>query len=376
MGQRSLVLAMAGMCLCTGHSLANSDTANAATSKPSAATGLTATANPGRVCYSDRQPSYLNFDLLLHNHNPDELTVTELRAMVLDPHDNVIERRIIWQQALKSLAPDRTLAAGDEGLIFNPFLFRTVHPGTAVRFEVDAAGQTSGSHTANFIVRPRECKNRYKLELPVKGRVIVYDGYDLYSHHRRTGYGKGPLANLTDNPQRFGLDLVVVDNHGRLFRGDGSRPEQWPGWGLPVHAAAAGVVAAFHDGQPDNDVKGTAGEPNKWVDRDFEKNPMTTYGNYVLIEHAPGEFTVVGHLKNGSVKVAKGQRVAAGQVIGAIGNSGASGGIHVHFERRTGYGIVGIETLPPYVSGVQVLGTRNSGDAVALDTGDVVISRP
>ena len=373
MTQRSLAWTVAGVCLWSGSALAHSDTANAGTAQTTASTGLSVRANPQRVCYNDRQPSYLNFDLQAHNRSSDELTISELRAMVLDRSGNVIERRLIWQQALRLLGAERTIAPGSEALIFNPLLFRTVLPGRAVRFEVEAAGKTSGRHTASVTVKPVDCKNRHKLELPVDGRILVYDGYDLYSHHRRTRYDKDDLAiGVADNSQRFGLDFVVVDEQARFFRGNGSRPEQWLGWGLPVRAAAIGVVAAVHDGQPDNDVMG---ELNRWVDRDQKKNPMTTYGNYVLIQHAPGEFTVAAHLKNGSVKVAKGQRVAAGQMIGAIGNSGASGGVHVHFERSTGPGNAGIETLPPYFNGVEVLGTRNGKAAVALDTGDVVISQ-
>jgi hypothetical protein len=47
----------------------------------------------------------------------------------------------------------------------------------------------------------------------------------------------------------------------------------------------------------------------------------------------------------------------------------------VHVERRTGPGIAGMETLPPYFHGVQVLGTRSGGASAPLDTGDIVISR-
>ena len=49
----------------------------------------------------------------------------------------------------------------------------------------------------------------------------------------------------------------MVDPFGRYFRGDGSRTDQWIGWGKPVRTTAAGVVAATHDGQPDNVVIGT-----------------------------------------------------------------------------------------------------------------------
>jgi hypothetical protein len=364
--------------IAAGTCLPNLSEAHAAPAASSAAQptdpskGLALKANPQRVCYIDRPMSYLNFDLLVENRTSEELTISEMRALVMDGRGNVVERRLLWQQALRLLGSERTIAAGTENLLFNPLLFRALEIGTAVRFEIDAAGKTTGGHTASVTVIPVGCKNRHKLQLPVSGRILVYDGYDLYSHHRRTGYDKDDRAmGVADNSQRFGLDLVVVDEQAQFFRGTGSRPEEWLGWGLPVRAPGDGVVAAVHDGQPDNDVMG---ELNKWVDRDPKKNPMTTYGNHVLIEHAPGEFTVVAHLKNGSVKVAKGERVKAGQVIGAIGNSGASGGVHVHFERRTGPGIGGIQTLPPYFHGAQVLGTH-AGGAVALDTGDIVNSK-
>lgn len=59
------------------------------------------------------------------------------------------------------------------------------------------------------------------------------------------------------------------------------------------------------------------------------------YGNYVILKHPNGDFTVYGHmLKNLPVK--KGQSVKKGQVVGYMGNSGYSQGQHLHFELRIG----------------------------------------
>jgi murein DD-endopeptidase MepM/ murein hydrolase activator NlpD len=211
---------------------------------------------------------------------------------------------------------------------------------------------------------------------PIRERVLVYDGFDFLSHHRRTRYdGMMKELGLTDNFQRYGVDLVVVDKTGHFFSGTGKKNSDWFGWGKPVHAAADGIVAATHNEQPDNEEVGTV---DRWTDRSPKTNPMTSYGNYVLIDHGSGEFTVVGHLKQGSVRVQKGDHVTAGQIIGEIGNSGASGGIHTHFERRTGAGIAGIETLPPYFGDVQIVGTgevAKRSRAVAIGTGDVVVVR-
>ncbi len=60
------------------------------------------------------------------------------------------------------------------------------------------------------------------------------------------------------------------------------------------------------------------------------------YGNYVIIKHSDGNYTVYGHLLKGSVCVKKNQKVTKGQQIGRMGNTGYSCGQHLHFEFRKG----------------------------------------
>ncbi len=57
----------------------------------------------------------------------------------------------------------------------------------------------------------------------------------------------------------------------------------------------------------------------------------TGYGNYVVIEHS-NFCTLYAHLQKLEVKV--GQRVKAGEIIGHMGNTGTSTGVHLHFEIR------------------------------------------
>jgi len=45
----------------------------------------------------------------------------------------------------------------------------------------------------------------------------------------------------------------------------------------------------------------------------------TGLGNHVTIDHGNGEFSLLLHMKPGSVTVKKGDRVSQGQEIGAIG---------------------------------------------------------
>lgn len=59
------------------------------------------------------------------------------------------------------------------------------------------------------------------------------------------------------------------------------------------------------------------------------------YGNYVILKHANGDYTVYGHMMKG-IPVIKGQTVRKGQIVGYMGNTGYSQGQHLHFELRKG----------------------------------------
>lgn len=58
------------------------------------------------------------------------------------------------------------------------------------------------------------------------------------------------------------------------------------------------------------------------------------YGNYVMIQHDDGTVTVYGHLHKNTITVKEGEIVDQGQVIGKMGSSGRSTGMHLHFEVR------------------------------------------
>lgn len=61
-----------------------------------------------------------------------------------------------------------------------------------------------------------------------------------------------------------------------------------------------------------------------------------SYGNYILIAHYNGLYTLYAHCSSRAVSA--GQTVTQGQVIGTVGSTGNSTGPHLHFEVRTGSG--------------------------------------
>lgn len=59
------------------------------------------------------------------------------------------------------------------------------------------------------------------------------------------------------------------------------------------------------------------------------------YGNYIMISHSDGMYTLYAHLHQDSIKVKVNDSVQQGEVIAKVGSSGRSTGTHLHFEVRT-----------------------------------------
>ena len=94
--------------------------------------------------------------------------------------------------------------------------------------------------------------------------------------------------------------------------------------GVAVLAAAPGEVRATRDGMPDLGLAGTPAETIAGQE----------CGNGVVIDHGAGWETQYCHLRQGSVAVAEGDRVAAGDRLGLVGYSGATAFPHVHLSVR------------------------------------------
>jgi murein DD-endopeptidase MepM/ murein hydrolase activator NlpD len=113
----------------------------------------------------------------------------------------------------------------------------------------------------------------------------------------------------------FGMRVHPLSGGARLHAGiDLGAPA-----GTPIRAAAGGTVV----------VAGVMGG----------------YGTTVDIRHADGTTTRYAHQSR--LLVRSGQQVAAGQVIGLVGSTGASTGPHLHFEVRTPAGPVDPRTWLP-----------------------------
>jgi murein DD-endopeptidase MepM/ murein hydrolase activator NlpD len=93
--------------------------------------------------------------------------------------------------------------------------------------------------------------------------------------------------------------------------------------GVPVRAVAAGVVLRARDGMAD---AGGTGSP---ADSDIAGREC---GNGLVIDHGRGWTTQYCHLRRGSIAVKPGDRVAVGDAIGMVGQSGLAEFPHVHIQ--------------------------------------------
>src|SRR5262249_14351877 len=95
--------------------------------------------------------------------------------------------------------------------------------------------------------------------------------------------------------------------------------------GVPVYAAADGVVIKTRDGMFDRNQSG-GGEPTV-----LNLDGGDGAGNFVGIDHGNGWTTWYDHMRTNSVSVKVGDYVAAGTILGLIGSSGNSSDPHLHF---------------------------------------------
>jgi murein DD-endopeptidase MepM/ murein hydrolase activator NlpD len=317
----------------------------------------------------------MNCDFRITNRGSEEL---ELRVVNLDVRDRsgaLIARLELNDNGIApgiEIVPNRKLAAGGGMTLFNPFhTLAAQWPLASLEYTFRFRDGKDGDVVQSVRVEPKEYATRTRLRLPLDGRLLVWDGHDFYSHHRRFNLDH-PVAVQIDfksNTSRYSYDFTVIDAEGNRYRGDGAQPADHLSYGQLVLAPGDGTIASVRDGVSEEGGGGFRIE-------DVRKNGMIVFGNYVVIDHGNGELSRLGHLKPGSVKVAVGDKVRAGQPIAQVGTSGSSLFPHLHYELATTAGMDG-EGLPSqFVSFDRVFGTaRARGDGSSPDSGDIVEAR-
>lgn len=69
-------------------------------------------------------------------------------------------------------------------------------------------------------------------------------------------------------------------------------------------------------------------------------------GNYTVIDHGNREYSVIVHLKNGSISAREGGQVWSGYAVGMVGDSGNSTELHLHYHLQNTHQLKNGEGLP------------------------------
>lgn len=135
-----------------------------------------------------------------------------------------------------------------------------------------------------------------------------------------------PLSNTPSySGKYFTFDWPV--NEARLTRGFMPNKRR-PHLGIDLAAPKGTKIYASHDGLV------------IYAGRDFKG-----FGKMILLESGQGWATVYGHLDKITTK--EGQMIKQGQIIGLMGKTGRSTGVHLHFEIRKNKGPVDPLSLLP-----------------------------
>ena len=298
---------------------------------------------------------FLNFDLIVHNVNRLTLRLSEIHLSVYDSAHSLVTMKSLNTDAFApsiAIIGKQTMAPGEHLDVFNPFFrFDSTVPLTELRYsfcllrEDNAQERERNSHRLpddcdfrqQITIAPRRYEDKTSLILPLRGKIFVWEGHDFFSHHLRVPLGDPDIQRrgITANSNSFASDFIYVDEAGRAYHDDPRKLENWYGYGKSVYAPAAGVVLASANDIPDNwfeNAQATViGHPKLPAGRDPKD-----IGNFALIDHEDGEYSLLVHMKPGSVLVRSGDRVKQGQKVGAIGFAGDSIFPHLHYSLMSG----------------------------------------
>lgn len=172
--------------------------------------------------------------------------------------------------------------------------------GRPVAFRVDS---TKAAGFSRYLKR----ETKADLRLPFEGEwTVAWGGRTVAQNY-----------HVFTTDQRFAYDILMTKD-GETHEGDGNRLNQYYCWEKPVFAAADGVIVEARGDLPDQ-VRGK-------MDEDHPP------GNHVVIDHGHDEFSLLAHMRQGSVVVKAGDRVKKGDRLGKCGNSGNTSEPHIHFH--------------------------------------------
>ncbi len=197
-------------------------------------------------------------------------------------------------------------------------------------------------------------EHRYRGHFPDVDHYKSENDYTLPFHGAWTVVNGGvskKTSHSWDIPtQRYAYDFLILDEKGRSFCGEGIAATDFYCYGKAVLAPADGIVEEVCTENPDSPIT---------AERDATCSGRDIRGNYILLRHGEREYSLLAHMKPGSIIVMVGQSVKRGEKIGECGNSGNTSEPHLHFQVQAGKSFYSSFGLPIAFADVMVEETAN-----------------
>lgn len=280
-------------------------------------------------------------EIIINNHkfNPQLIELSDTRVLFSNPSDIIGNYMLDGTVLVKTWEPNLNKYVLMRRRIRTP-MFSTALNAPLIPEQLDTnIGYAAALDLETAILLQKEKADKDKItaqEQAAQGGQDYnqgdYNSYkDSFSYSSDSIASQGGMATgsteeiINSNPNNLNLiwpvpeSMRITSDYGK--RG-GSHHNgidiggRVPGEKNKTVAIADGVVTATHK---------TARDYSKSHDR----KGWTGYGNIVEIKHDNGYYTLHAHLDK--VYVNEGDRVKQGQVLGLIGTTGSSSGVHLHF---------------------------------------------
>lgn len=237
-------------------------------------------------------------------------SIWHLYANNMKEHQDLEQAKGFFTEAKKQLGRMTSKEFGhrkDKGVVY-----KLSFDGTdmSLGISLDKDNKISGLTITQYVATdsPARERNTTKLILPLTGQWDIFWGGDTREQNMHA-----------DVPaQKNAFDILRLDKDGNSHKGDGKVNEDYYAFGQKIIAPCDAEVVYAVDGIKDN-------KPGVC-------NPLFVPGNSIMLKTANGEYMLLAHFKQYSIKVTQGTKVKQGQLLGYSGNSGNSTEPHLHFH--------------------------------------------
>lgn len=267
------------------------------------------------------------------------------------------------EQSKYTVKAGDTIASISENNELNPKEFLIANPKYKTEASILAIGEKVNITLINPVLTLVESVYSVEDSEQVYDKETIYDPTKPYTFSEVTQTGITGIVRTAKRTQVINgeenqgfekiSDIVIRETQNEITTRGGSKPSGYyqdigGAWGWPTNrpyvitSPYAWRWGKMHNGI---DISGTgmgspiyASRPGTVYDTNnncanvghYGSSCGGTYGNYVVIKHDNGYYTMYAHLTT-EVTVNIGDTVNRGQIIGFMGSSGSSTGTHLHF---------------------------------------------